>query len=251
VIRWLAQAALALALLTAGPAAAVDGGAAASGEGGDTYYSATVGGHWAGHEMEGTGAGLPESLHVVEGQGSASYERLAEHEGRAEWELRIEVAERPHERVDAVYDLVLAVPLPRDGAGRALFSALHFGITAREGPPGGSVPMVYGGEKVVLKRNVALERAWLPHLVGAPGGLPALDGTGYGYTLWDTILTYDSNRSSTIQGWGTLRYETDVGIAAPDAADSRHAAYLITWIATLDPGVPPFTVRLDTVEPAP
>ena len=36
---------------------------------------------------------------------------------------------------------------------------------------------------------------------------------------------------------------------APDPEDERNAAYVITWIPTLDPSVPPFTIRLDVRPP--
>jgi hypothetical protein len=36
---------------------------------------------------------------------------------------------------------------------------------------------------------------------------------------------------------------------APDPEDERNAAYVITWIPTLDSSVPPFTIRLDVRPP--
>jgi hypothetical protein len=99
----------------------------------------------------------------------------------------------------------------------------------------------------VLKRNVPLEQSWLPLLAGAPNGLPDLSRTGYAWTFWDAIVRYDASAGATVRAYGTFRYETDPGVAAPDPADPGNAAYVITWIPTLD-AVPPFAVRLDVVE---
>jgi hypothetical protein len=242
----------AMALALPPGAAAVDGGAAAP-RGSTTetssYYEGLVGSDsdaqvgsaavMEGAAVEGAAAGLPSALHVVEGAGGVAYRPLAA--GRVE--VRLELAERPHERVDAVYDLVLALALP-------VGAAPDWRIVAREGTERASVPLVYGGEKVMLKRNRSLEKAWLPVLVGAAAGLPDLAGTGYAWTLWDTILRYDPAAGATLQGFATLGYEADPGVGAPDPEDPRHGAYLITWIPSLDPSVPPFTVRLDAI-PAP
>jgi hypothetical protein len=161
----------------------------------------------------------------------------------------MEVEERNHERVDAVYDLVLALPVPARYDGIAAFETRQWGIKAREGAPGASVALIYGGEKVTLKRNVALERAWLPTLQGSPDGLPDLSGTGYMFTLWDTVLRYDPGYGDRLQGLATFTYETGSEVLAPDPRDERNAAYVITWIPTLDPSVPPFTIRLDVRPP--
>jgi hypothetical protein len=184
-------------------------------------------------------AGLPPSLYVVEAAGRVEYART----GGGAWQVRVEVAERPHERVDAVYDLVLALPLPTG------FRSRQWRIPVREGARGASVPVVYAGEAVGLKRNAALEASWLPLLVAAPDGLPDLTGSGYAWTLWDTIVRYDATAGSTVQGFGRLDYEVDASVAAPDPGDPRNAAYVITWVPTLDAAVPPFALRLDVVEP--
>jgi hypothetical protein len=136
-----------------------------------------------------------------------------------------------------------------DPSGGAAFQTSQIGLEAREGPPGDSVALVYGGEKVVLKRNVALERAWLPVLSGASEGLPDLAGTGYAFTLWDAVLRYDPGRGPTLQAHARLLYETPSGVFAPDPGDVRNAVFVISWIPTLDPSVPPFAIRIDVVEP--
>ena len=91
-----------------------------------------------------------------------------------------------------------------------------------------------------------LESAWLPLLSGAPGGLPDLSGTGYAWTLWDTIVRYDASAGATVQAYGTFRYQAGPRVVAPDAENPENAAYVITWIPTLE-AVPPFAIRLDVV----
>jgi hypothetical protein len=232
---------------TATPAAASDGGAAASGP---TYYEEVLGSGSL-EDLETQAGGLPTALHVVEAAGGIEYQVLSEDASSVTWQVSLEVAERNHERVDAVYDLVLALPLPADTDGVAAFETDQWAIDAREGTPGASVALIYGGEKLTLKRNVALERAWLPTLQASPDGLPDLAGTGYIYTLWDTVLRYDPGYGDRVQGLGTLTYVTGTEVVAPDPEDQRNAGYVITWIPTLDPSVPPFTIRLDVRPPAP
>lgn len=220
-------------------ASAFDGGMAVS-EPAPTYYEVAVDQEAvASAETTRDGAasgGLPTSLYVVDGAGGVTYRPL----GDGAWEVSVEVAERPHERVDAVYDLVLALPLPLGSKARAW-------RIAPTASPGSASTLVYGGEPVVLKRNVPLEHAWLPILAGAPGGLPDLADSGYAWTFWDAIVRYDANAGARVRAHGTFRYETDPAVAAPDAADPENAAYVITWIPTLE-SVPPFAVRLDIVD---
>ena len=226
------------------PAAAVDGTAAIA----PTYYEQLVaGGSLA--DLESRQGGLPEALHVVDAAGGLDFRMLETTGGEATWEVNLEVAERNHERVDAVYDLVLALPLPSEADGRAAFEASQWGITPREGAKGASVAFIYGGEKVTLKRNVALERTWLPLLVGALDGLPDISDTGYVFTLWDAVLRYDPGYGDRLQGLATFRFQTGAEVMAPDPDDERNAAFVITWIPTLDPSVPPFTIRLDLRPP--
>jgi len=231
---------------TAMPAAATDGGAAASGP---TYYQELIGSGGV-SALESQGGGLPISLHVVEAAGGIEYRVLSEGANATTWEVFLEVEERNHERVDAVYDLVLALPLPAGSDGNAAFATQQWSIKAREGTPNASVALIYGGEKLTLKRNVALERSWLPILEASPDGLPDLSGTGYVYTLWDTVLRYDPGYGDRVQGLASLSYETGAEVVAPDPEDQRNAGYVITWIPTLDPSVPPFTIRLDVRPPA-
>jgi hypothetical protein len=180
--------------------------------------------------------GLPSSLYAIDGAGSVTYHSL----GQGAWRVDIAMAERPHEKMDAVYDLVLAVPLPVGSSAR------DWRIVPREGTSLWSKPIVYDGEKVVLKRNVPLENAWLPLLVGASSGLPDLSRSGYVWTLWDAIVRYDATLGATLEAYGTFRYSVDPRVGAPDPANPDNAAYLITWVPTLE-SVPPFAVRLDVV----
>jgi hypothetical protein len=243
---------LACSLLAVAPvaASAVDGGGAATGGGsltGSSYYEQAAGdteqvaGDTATLSRSTGGAGgLPTALHVVEAAGGVEYRSTSA--GR--WEVEVRVAERPHERVDAVYDLVLALPLPA-GSGSDVWR-----IAVREGSRGASAAAVYAGEKVTLKRNAPLEASWLPLLVGARDGLPDLAGSGYEWTLWDTIVRYDASVGPTLQGFATVRFAADPSLAAPDPEDPRNAAYVITWIPALGASVPPFTLRLDVAAPA-
>jgi hypothetical protein len=107
--------------------------------------------------------------------------------------------------------------------------------------------LVYGGEKIVLRRNVPLEQAWLPLLAGAPNGLPDLAHDGHAWTFWDAIVRYDAAAGATVRAYGTFRYRADARAVAPDAENPDNAAYLITWIPTLE-AVPPFAIRLDVME---
>jgi hypothetical protein len=250
----------AILALAAGPVLAIDGGTAAAPVGGgasSSYYEEAAKDVDAGASVSvssgadarvsvsssargGSGAGgLPTALHVVEAAGGVEYRSDAP----GAWEVAVTVAERPHERVDAVYDLVLALALPEGGGSDA------WRIGVREGSRRASAAAVYAGEKVSLKRNVPLEASWLPLLVGAPEGLPDLAGSGYEWTLWDTIVRYDASAGSTVQGFATLRFAADPSLEAPDPEDPRSAAYVITWIPALGASVPPFTLRLDVAAP--
>jgi hypothetical protein len=140
--------------------------------------------------------------------------------------------------------------MPVSSDERAAFEAEQWRIEAREGSREASVALIYSGEKLTLKRNVALERAWLATLRASPDGLPDLTGTGYAYTLWDAVIRYDPSYGSRLQGLASLEYQTGAEVVAPDPEDERNAAYLITWVPTLDPSVPPFTIRLDVRPPS-
>jgi hypothetical protein len=122
-------------------------------------------------------------------------------------------------------------------------------IPLRQGTAKRSVPAIYAGEKIALKRNSPLESSWLPLLLASGQGLPDLAGSGYEWTLWDTIVRYDASAGSTLQGFGSLDYSIDAGVGAPDPDDPRNAAYVISWVPTLDATVPPYTLRLDVVAP--
>ena len=239
----LAFSTCALFAFAAPSALAIDGGAAApavgASGGGSSYYEQAARQPEALAGAKARAAGLPAALHVVEAAGGVEYRSR----GAGAWEVEVAVAERPHERLDAVYDLVLALPLP------AGVSSESWRIGVREGSRHASAAAIYAGEKVTLKRNAPLESTWLPLLVGGRDGLPDLAGSGYEWTLWDTIVRYDPDAGPTLQGFATLRYTADPSLGAPDPEDSRSAAYVITWIPTLDATVPPFTLRLDVVAP--
>jgi hypothetical protein len=230
--------------------AASDGGSSSDPDAG-TYLVRTLNGASA-EALETTDAGVPTALHVEDGLAIAEYRRRPRADGRAGWDLRISGFERNHERIDAVYDIVLVLPLPVDASGRPAFETRQHAITPREGTEDASVPLIYGGEKVTLKRNVSLEKTFLPGLVGDPakGRLPSLAGTGYAYTLWDTIVAFDEGFGARVQGWGSFRYDTNAKVPPPDPADPALAAYLITWIPSLRADVRPFALRIDVRPPA-
>ena len=223
------------------PSLAFDGGLAAQGEE-TTYYEQMAAGEAltpASTADQAASGGLPTELFVVEAEGGVRYRDL----GDGSWAVDVEVAPRPHERVDAVYDLVLALPLPLGSKSDA------WRITPRLSSRAGAAQFVYGGESVVLKRNVPLEAAWLPLLAGAPDGLPHLSSSDYVWTFWDAIVRYDASAGSTLQAFGSFRYEAESWVQALDSEDPRNAAYVITWVPTLD-AVPPFAIRLDVLAPA-
>lgn len=200
--------------------------------------------------LESTEPGLPETLSIHDSAGSVSY---APGKRSGAWKLRLRDLDRPHERVDAVYQMIAVLPLPFDDQGEARFETRSIGIGIREGTAESSVPLIYGGEKIVLKRNVTLEKTLLPGLIGAdsePDKLPSLAGTGYDYTLWDTIVRYDPNHGDTLQVLADVPYSADDDVAAPDARDERLKAYVLTWIPGMDPRYPVFTIRIDVEDPA-
>ena len=143
--------------------------------------------------------------------------------------------------------MVLVLALPEAG-GRDAFEATKRGFFVEEGGAGASVPLIYGGEKVVLKRNVGVEKTLIAQVVG-PNGLPDLAGSGYRWTAWDAVMQRDPAHEDTVQARGHLEYTTAPNVAAPDPADPRMAAYLITWIPSLPASVPPFSVRMDVAPP--
>jgi hypothetical protein len=199
--------------------------------------------------LESTEPGLPTTLFVSDSTGTATYTSKETRSG-AKWKLKIRGFERPHEQVDAVYQMIAVLPLPVDGSGVDAFAATRLGIHPREGTDQSSKPLIYSGERLVLKRNVALERSLLPGLVGYSSiddKLPSLQGTGYEYTLWDTIVRYDPSYGDTVQVIADVAYSTNSDVSPPDAADERLKAYVITWIPGMDPRYPLFTVRIDIV----
>lgn len=207
----------------------------------ETYYQRMVGSE-AASALASSAPDLPSELFVEDASATASYVRSAD----GGWELRIEGFQRNHERVDAIYDMILVLPMPATREGGDAFQTRERGVRIEEGPPERSVPLVYGGEKVVLKRNVGLEKGLLARLVGdGPGKLPSLEGTGQRWTAWNAILTRDAAFGDVVQARAVLRYEAVEGASAPDATDPRNAAYLITWIPSLPASIPPYAVRID------
>ena len=240
-------AVVALALgLPVGEARAIDGTELSAQT---TYYQDVVGSA-APSELESTSPGLPTSLQVSDSTATLEYASTATEDGDLEWTLRVRGLLRNHERVDAIYHMIAVLPVPIDAGGRDVFKPLQWGLTPREGAPGASVPLIYAGEKLVLKRSRALERTLLPGLVGPDSGqLPDLDGSGYRYGLWDAIIRYDPGHGDSVQVFADFRYITGPGVAAPDGRDERLKAYVITWIPALDPSVAPFAVRMDVRDP--
>jgi hypothetical protein len=237
-----------LALLSAAAVATTasgfDGGSSSApddGEVGVTYYEEVLAARRPADDSaraaDAASGGLPTALHVVPAAGGVEYRRLRS--GR--WRLTLEVAERPHERVDAVYDLVLALALPAD------FRSEAWRIPVRAGRRRASAPARYAGERVTLKRNRALEASWLPLLAGARDGLPDLAGSAYVWTLWDTIVRYDAGAGRRLEGFARFAYETDRRTPVPRPGDARSAAYLISWMPSLGAAVAPYTLRIDAV----
>ena len=246
--RLLVIAALAAAALGFPPAArAIDGGE--GGGGGSSYFEGVVG-FSAPSELESASPGLPDGLHFSDSTATAEYASAPAEKGGLDWTLQVRGLLRDHERVDAVYHVLVILPAPVDSAGRDAFKPQHWGITPREGAPGSSVPLIYAGEKVVLKRSRVLERTLLPALVGSDSDqLPSLAGTGYGYRIWQAIIRYDPGYGDTVQVFADFRYTTGPDVARPDGRDERLKAYVVTWIPALDPSIPPFAIRMDIRDP--
>lgn len=234
--------------LAAAPAFATDGGSAPppppGGEGlmaapaTPTYYESVLGAALV-SEVSTSEPALPTELAIDEATATAAYDRLS----KTEWELRIEGFHRRHEQVDGIYDMVLVLALPAATDGTDGFEAEGAGVLVEEGG-GETAPLVYGGEAIVLKRNVGLEKTLLASVSGK-GGLPDLAGTGYRWTAWNTIVRRDAEHPDTVTARGSLRYAAAAGAPVPDAADARFAAYLVTWIPGLPASIPPFAVRMD------
>ena len=244
----------ALAIFAAGvPGAsawAIDGAGFAASSG-PTYYEEVVQSA-SPDQLNSNSSQLPTSLHFSDSSATVQYISVQTEADRIDWTLKIRGLTRNHERVDAVYQIIAVLPLPQGADGKDAFQATQWGIAPREGPEGAGVPFIYGGEKVLLKRNVALERMLLPNLVGPSGSadkLPSLAGTGYEYTLWDAIIRYDSGFGDTVQVFADLQYATDAGVSSPNAADEDLKAYVLTWIPGLDASIAPFTIRMDIQDP--
>lgn len=241
---------LAAASLPPAPAAAFDGGSsalpdeeAAAGAPAPTYYEEVLAARGAAggaaRAASSVETGLPGALHVVPAAGRVSYRHL-----RGErFKVTVELDARPHERVDALYDLVLALALPAD------FRSNRWRLRVREGRRGASAPARYAGERITLKRNEALEASWLPRLAGKRDGLPDLSGSGYVWTLWDTIVRYDAGAGRELAGFARLAYTADRRTQMPRPGDPRSAAYLISWVPSLGAAVAPYTLRIDAAPP--
>lgn len=254
IARRLVQAAVVVSLVTwvAGTARAGDGG------GGTrpwdeyvTYYEQVLE-YYTREELESHAPGLPSSLHIDPTDESAvTYEQVGPSGDGVEWRVRLAPLYRTHEKVDAVYHMILILPLPADAAGGDAFTALE-DVQVWQGDEDSFERLVYGGERVLGKRNEALEDTLLPELVGTGSGeIPSLDGTGYTYTVWDAILQYDADFGERVGGWTSFRYRTDASVSAPDPADDRLKGYVITWIPAFGDAVPPYAVSIDVQDPAP
>jgi hypothetical protein len=222
------------------PASASDEGAVQL-----TYYQQMVGNQPLA-ALESSSPGVPTALAISDSSATVEYVPTAQPDGSVHWDVLVQGFERNSERVNAVYDMVFVLALPVAPSGAAAFTPLDSAIVPQVGTQTASVPLVYRGEQIALKRNVGLEKSLLPELVGDPtqGKLPSLAGTGYAYTLWDTIVQYDPGYGPTIQAWASFHYATDTTVSAPVASDPRMKAYLITWIPTLNSNIPPYAVRM-------
>jgi hypothetical protein len=223
------------------PAAAMDGEAAV----GLTYYQQIAGGPSAA-ALESVSPGVPTSLAIANCSATLEYLPTPQSDGSIDWDILVRGFQRNTERVNAAYDMVFVLPLPVTPSGAAAYTPIDSAIVPRRGSPSAPGPLIYDGEQIVLKRNVGLEKSLLPGLVGDPsqGKLPSLAGTGYGYTLWDTIVQYDAGYGPTLQAWASFHYVTSAAVSPPVASDSRMKAYLITWIPTLNSNIPPYAVRM-------
>jgi hypothetical protein len=231
----------------AAPAGAADGLAAVN----PTYYQQMVGRQPV-SALESTSPGVPTALAISDCSATVEYLPTAQPDGSVQWDVLVQGFQRNSERVNAVYDMVFVLPLPVAPSGAAAFTPVDSAIVPRMGTQAASVPLVYGGEQIVLKRNVGLEKSLLAGLVGDPthGKLPSLAGTGYGYTLWDMIVQYDAGYGPTIQAWASFHYATNTTVSPPVPSDPRMKAYLITWIPTLHSNIPPYAVRMDLQNPS-
>ncbi len=234
------------ALALSVPAGAVDGGAAVS----LTYYQQITGSQPV-SALESTSPGVPTALAIDNGSATVEYIPTPQPNGSVLWDVLVQAFQRNSERVNTVYDMVFVLPLPVTSSGAAAFTPVDSAIVPSLGTPAAPQPLLYGGEAIVLKRNVGLEKSLLPGLAGDPsqGKLPSLAGTGYAYTLWDTIVQYDPGCGPTIQGWASFHYATDTTVSPPVASDPRMKAYLITWIPTLTSNIPAYAVRMAVQNP--
>jgi hypothetical protein len=231
--------------LFASPAGAMDG----FGMSQTTYYEDVLGTQPV-EAFASAEPGLPTSLYIDESSAGVTYESVPGDDS-IDWTIRVRGLTRNHERIDAFYLMMAVLPMPVDEEGLPAFETESRGIVPREGNEQASVPLIYGGEKVVLKRAAFLEKALLPGLIGSePDMLPSLEGTGYAYTMWQTLIRYDAGYGDTVQVFADVPYSTDVDVAPPDAKDERLKAYVITWIPELDASLPPFAIRMDIEPPA-
>lgn len=235
------------ALGLAAPAGATDGAAVVN----PTYYQ-QMSGSQPMATLESSSPGVPTALAISDSSATVEYLPTAQPDGSVHWSVLVQGFQRNTERVNTVYDMVFVLALPVAPSGAAAFTPLNSAIVPQVGTQTASVPLVYGGEQIALKRNVGLEKSLLPGLVGDPtqGKLPSLAGTGYGYTLWDTIVQYDAGYGPTMQAWASFHYATDTTVSAPVASDPRMKAYLITWIPTLNSNIPPYAVRMAVQNPS-
>lgn len=216
-----------------------------------TYYEKVLEYYTLG-ELESHAPGLPGSLYIEDTDESrVEYAQAGPSGDGVEWIVRLTPLYRTHEKVDAVYHMILILPLPADADGSDAFAPLE-DVQVWQGDAEEFEPLVYGGERVVGKRNEVLEETLLPELVGTGAGqVPSLEGTGYTYTIWDAILRYDPGFGERVGGWTSFRYRTDASIPAPDPGDERFKGYVITWIPAFGDAVPPYSVRIDVKGAAP
>lgn len=230
----------------AGPAHGVEGGFLTSES---SYYDDVLGSESL-EAFESSQPGLPTALAVDIAEEVLVEYRSTSDEDVLKWELAVDGFRRPHASVVAVYQVVLIVPLPAGDEGQPLWRPLTRAMRPRVSLDPDAPPVLYRGSPVRFRRNVALEKTWLPELVGTDEGqLPALSGTGYQWTLWDTLLLHDPEHGDEVAGSLQFYYETPKSVAGPDASDQRLGVYLVSWIPKLTHEIAPLAIRASLSPP--
>lgn len=209
----------------------------------ETYYELVLAGRPV-ETLASRAAELPTRLAVVDDHETRATYRASENGSEQVWTVVVDGYHKKHERIDAVYQMVIVLPLPVDSQGSDAFTPEEWALRPQKGPEPEAEPVYYHGEPLVYRRAPTLERLWLPLLVGpGPGHLPPLGDTSYQWTMWDTVVLFDPEHGPEVKGSLRFSYATPHDTPAPDPADDRFAIYLITWIPTLDAVIAPLALR--------